>query len=890
VPFVARIASLWRNLTRRRRVEQDLNDELHGFVELLTSEKIRAGLSPEAARRVGLVELGGVEQVKVRVREGRSGAGLEAVVQDVRYGVRGLVRSPGFTLVATLTLALGIGANTSIFSLINAVLLRPLPFAEPDRLVRVYERREHRGDRGEVSAHEFIAWRAGNRSLAGMALYTYGELNLTGGGEPKSITAMLVSAEFFSVLGTHPLAGRGFVAGEDRDSANHVVVLSAALWHSRFGSDSAVVGRQVVLNDVSYRVVGVMPPLGTFDPALWVPMDVPAEAQRVGRHSNYVVARLDAGMTIAGAESDLARISHRLEQELPDANTGHGVHVVSQFEDTVQDARRPVLVALGAVAFVLLIACVNVAHLLLKRGAVRQKEFAVRMALGASRRRLMAQLLTESVVLSALGGALGSMLAVWAVRWLPAIQAVQIPRLAEVRIDGRVLAVTLGLSVLSGIVSGVAPALQATRPALREWMGEGMRTTAGVNGRLAGGLVASEVALALTLLIGAGLMIRSFARLVHVDPGFDPRGVLAVALSLPASRYPGAAQQAEAIDGLVSRMRSLPGVRSVAASTSVPLGGCCNNNPISVEGQPPPRPGAEQTAVLNIVTPEYFRTMGIALRSGRPFAASDARIAQPLIRYWDQEPYPPRFNEPQPMPVAIVSETMARQFWPGEDPVGRRFRVLFSPWITVVGVAADVRHISLGGPPPADMYLAQSQEPNGSIALVLRTAGDPMRLAGPVRREIGAFDKDLPIETMVSMDQVLSDSVGRPRFNALVLGIFGAVALLLSVVGTYGVIAYGVAQRTHEIGIRAALGAQSRDLLRLVLGHALALTLTGIGIGLIGALALTRLLAALLYDVAPTDAPTYISVSALLLGVSAVASWVPTRRAMRVDPLVALRD
>jgi putative ABC transport system permease protein len=887
VKLVRRLGALWRNLVRREQVERELDDELAGYVELLTDERVRRGMPRAAARREALIEVGGVQHVKTRVREVRAGAHFEAIVHDVRYAWRGLRRAPGFTAIAIVTLALGIGANTSIFSIVDAVLLRPLPFRDPAQLVRVYERMGAE-PRGEVSAHEYLAWRDQNRSLSGLSIFTWSNPNLTGDGEPRSITAMEVSANFFGVEGVTPVIGRGFVAGEDTRGAHKVAVLTSSLWRSRYGADSTIVGRSILLDGNAVTVVGVMPPLEGLEPDLWVPMNVEEEAIRVGRHSHYVVGRLRPGGTIEAATRDLVAISAELAKRLPD-NTGHSAWVTSQYQDTIEGVRRPILVALAAVACVLLIGCANVAHLMLQRASGRQREVAVRIALGASRGRVIQQMLTESILLSMLGAAVGVVLAIWVVRLLPSLDAVRIPRLSTVGVDGRVLVATLGLSLVTGMVSGVAPALRATRPALRQWMGEGARSGS-VSGRLGGAFVVSEVALAVLLLIGAALLVQSFARLVRVDPGFDPRGVLAVDLSLPPSRYSTPNSIVESYDALRARMAALPGVRAVAAASTVPLGGCCNNMPLSIEGRPPAPRGQSETAVLSIVTPGYFSTMGIRLLRGRDFSDADARLSLPLIRYWEEQPQPPRVGEPQPAPVAVISETMARQYWPNVSPIGKRFRVLFSPWVTVVGVVADVKHMTLGGPAPADLYLANAQEPYGALLLVLKTDGDPMALAPLARAQVRAYDKDLPVNGIASMEQVLNRSVGRPRFNAMLIGVFGGIALLLSLVGTYGVMSYGVAQRTHEIGVRTALGAQVTDVVHLILGRTLRLTGVGLAIGIAGALVLTRVLEGMLYDVAPTDARTFLAVALLLALTSLLAGYVPTRRALRIDPAIALRN
>ncbi|HSA54924.1 MAG TPA: ABC transporter permease [Gemmatimonadaceae bacterium] len=890
MPVLPRLASLWRNLTGRARVEQELDDEMRGYVELLTTEKIRAGMSPAAARRAALAETGGVEYVKEEVRAVRTGVRLETFAQDLRFGLRGLRKHPGFTAVAVATLALGIGANSAIFSLVNAVLLRPLPFREPDRLITVHEMGEAGTVQQAISGHEYVAWRDGNTTLDDVAFWTYGGAILTGSGDPEALSGQVVSANFFTVLGVTPLTGRGFAPGEDEAGATSVVVLSEGLWRRRFAADSAVIGTSIVLNDQAHQVVGVMPSLEGIERDVWLPMDVRAEAGRVGRHNSFAIARLRQGVTHDQALADLEAISARLTRELPDFNTGHHAGITPLRENLLGDVKRPMYIAFGAVAFVLLIACVNVAHLQLTRAAARQREIALRGALGAGRGRLVSQMLTESCVVSALGGVLGLMIAALAVRALPTLIAADIPRLESVSIDGRVLAVTLLLVVLTGLLSGVVPALRGSRPRLQAALADGARSSESVSGRLAGLFVVSEIALALVLLVGAGLMMQSFVRVSHVSPGFNPERVVAAAVALPGSRYPNRARQRQAWDELIARMGALPGVRVAAATSALPLGNCCSNHMVVIEGKPASPPGQERYVPLKVVTSDYFRTMEIPLLRGRVFTPADARIAVPLIRYFEQQGYPQGFDLPQSAPVGVISETMAREFWPGEDPVGRRFRVMFSPWITVVGVVADVRHAGLDREFMSDMYLPFSQEPREMMTLVVRTSGDPAAFVPALRRELRAFDRDLPIVRMSTMDDMVGTSVAGRRFNALLLALFGVVALVLSLIGTYGVISYGVAQRTQEIGIRAALGARAGDVLRLVLGRALRLTLLGIAIGLTGAFLLTGVLTELLFGVKPHDPVTFATIALLLMAVSLAASYLPTRRALRVDPIRALRS
>jgi putative ABC transport system permease protein len=812
---------------------------------------------------------------------------MDHLWQDLRFATRTLMRSPALTTVAILTLALGIGANSSVFSLVDAVLFRPLPFVDPDRLVMIYEK-AHGFDHGNVSGHEFVAWRKQNRSFDRMAMYSYAGLTLTGHGEPLTVNAQSVTADFFDVLRQRPVLGRAFQTGDDQPDAPPTVVLAHSLWISRFGGDSSVIGRRIDLDDVPHQVIGVMTARGDMDSDAWVPLDIVAEAQRVGKHSNRVIGRLKPGVTIHAAQNDLAGVARGVERDYPGANAGHSVNVASLYEEMVGDVRRPFLIALGAAAFVLLLACANVAHLLLTRAAARQKEFAIRAALGAGRARLARQLVTESLLLSVAGGALALVIAAWLIDLLPSLSAVHIPRVAELSLDRRVVGVTGFLCLCSAFFCGMIPALRASAPRLKLWMGDGTRATGGPGRRLAGLLVVSEVAIALMLLIGAGLTVKSFANLMRIDPGFDSRNVLTVALPLPGLRYPGAEKQRNAVNQVVENLAHAPGVEFVGATTALPLGPCCNGMGITIEGKPTPAAGQEIKANMAITTGSYFQALHIPLRRGRLFNASDARVSVPLIRWFAQQPPPPQFNEPQPAPVAVISETMAKQFWPDEPVIGKRLRVLFSPWITVVGVVGDVRQSALVEPPTPQMYLSSLQEPNASLTLLVRAA-HAASVAPVVRQQIRALDKELPIGAMEMMDRTVWNSIGRPRFNALLLGASSAIALLLAVIGVYGVIAYSVQRRTHEIGIRRALGAQTRDVLRLVLGHALSLVLVGVLIGVFGAIALTRLLTTLLYGVAPTDPATFVSVAVLLTGVALLACYVPSQRATRVDPTDALR-
>jgi putative ABC transport system permease protein len=809
------------------------------------------------------------------------------MLPDIRHVLRGLTQARGFSAMAIGTLALGIAAATSIFSLIDAVLLKPLPFADPGRLVGLHERRG--AWVGPLSGHEVIAWQERNRVFDGIGAFVHSEFTLTGGGEPAVVRAQLVSANYFDVLGTPARAGRTFTSGEDRGGANRVAVLSERLWRQRFGADSSVVGRTVLLDNIGHRIVGVMSGSGDLDPDVWVPMDLPAEGRRIGRHTVLAFARLKDGVTLAQARADITAIAAALARELPDDNAGHSVDMQTLRDDLVGGVQRPILIAGGAVGFVLLIACANVAHLLLTRGAARRQELAIRAALGASRGRLIRYLLIESLLLSLAGGAIGALLAAWIVDLLPAVTAVDVPRIGETAMNARVLAAAFALSVLTGILSGTMPAFRASRTSLTASLNDGTRLAGGVPAGLAGVLALSEIALALVLLIGAGLMIQTVVSLTRVNPGFNARGVAAAAIALPGARYPRPEQRVAFVEDLMSRLHDSSQAVAVGAVSHLPLTPADNRMGFDIEGRPALRPGEERRASLRVVAGDYFRVMEIPLVRGRPFEPSDARLAVPLIRWFEQQPLPPGFDEPQPRPVAMINETMARQFWPGEDPVGRRIRILFSPWVEIVGIAGDIRHAGLARAPVPEMYLSHLQEPQSALHLLVRTDRPVAAVGGALHGLLRAMDRDLPLPAVTPMEDVVFGSIGRWRFDALLLSTFAGVALLLSAIGIYGVTSYSVAQRTREIGIRSALGASPGDVLGLVLGRAVRLTLLGTAAGLLAALALTRVLTSLLFGVKPTDLTTFAVVSGLLMAVTLLASYVPARRALGIDPLRALR-
>jgi putative ABC transport system permease protein len=814
---------------------------------------------------------------------------MQTLLKDIRFGVRNLIKRPGFTFIAVITLALGIGANTAIFSVVNGVLLRPLPFKEPDRIVTVWERRKNSGTANiPISGHEFVAWKDRTQSFEALTLIQTDGFNLTGKGEPVSVNAARVSVDFFRVLGVTPLLGRDFAAGEDQSSGAKVVVLTQKLWTQRFGSDPGVLNQTITLNDQSYTVIGVIPTLELM-PDVLVPIDLPGEAQKVGKHSHEVIGRLKPGVSLDQAQADLAHVSHQLEQDFADDNLGHGVQAIALHEDVTGDSHLALFTLFGAVGFVLLIACANVANLLLSRAASRQKEMAIRTALGASRWRLIQQMLTESLVLASLGGALGLLSAVWLIDLFRGITAINLPRLNQISIDWRVLAATFGFSVLTGLLTGIAPAWRNSGLSLTHWMNEGQRSSASSGRRRIGSALAViEVALAVVLLVGGGLMLKSFVRLVRVDPGFNPHQVMRLDLALPGPKYRQPQQQRAFYEQLIAGLKTLPGVESVGATTQTPLSPGDNWIAFAVEGRPDPPKGQQQQAATRTVSNDYFRTMQIPLRKGRFFSDGDARIALPLIRWYDQQPYPAHFNDPQPMPVVMINETMARLYWPNEDPLGRRLKLIASPWMTVVGVVGDVRHNGLHSKPNPEIYLSHLQEPSSLLAVMVRTTGDPLQLAPAAREQVKALDQSQPV-LVTTMDQIFSESVAGQRFNTLLLGIFASLALVLAMIGVFGVISYSIAQRTHEIGIRIALGAQRSDVLKLVIGQGLILALLGVAIGSAGAFALTRLITGLLYGVSPTDVTTFVLVALIVTTVALLACYVPARRATKVDPLVALR-
>ncbi len=807
------------------------------------------------------------------------------MLHDLRHAVRGLLKAPGFAAVSILTLAVGIGANTAVLSLARAVFLTPLPFKDPDRLVAIAERRpSSRTSNISISGHEFAAWREQNRVFEEIALYHPTGLNLTGVGEPRAVQVIEASVNYLPMLGLSPALGRWFDDGENR-----VAIVSDPLWRQRFAGDPAAIGRTVTLNDQSYTVVGVMPPLPrSLTPDLVLPLDIPEQIRAVGRHNLSAFARLRQDVSLEAAQRDLSAIADRLAAERPRDNTGHGVAVTPLREEMVGEFRRASWLMVAAVGFVLLIGCANVANLLLARGANRQREIAIRTALGAGRARIVRQLLVESLVLAVLSGAAGLLMSAWIIDLTPTLSAVNIPLLETTSLGWAGLALASAISLMTGLAAGMVPALRSSlvRPG---WLRESHQVSDDRSGRMMrNALVAAEVGLTLVLLVGAGLMVTSFARLVEVDPGFRTRDVLVVPVDLPASRYAEAYQRRGFFDRVIGSIEGIPGVQAAGAVSHLPLGGADNWMPFRMLGKPDPGPGQEPYAPFRVATPHYFSALGIPLRRGRLFNDGDARQSVPLIRWFPQQPYPPGYDKPQATPVAIVSESAAKQFWPGSDPIGQRIRVMLSPDVTIVGVAGDVHHNGLDLPSYPHIYLPHNQEPWGSVSLVVRTAVTPSELAPAVRERIRAADPELPISVR-TMTDVMSTSVGRPRLYAAMTAVFGSVALLLALVGIFGVVSYVATQRTREIGVRMALGAQRREILMLVVGQEMRPIAVGIGLGVLTAVAITRFMAKLLFQVTPLDPLTFAVVTTLLGVVALVACWIPARRATHVDPLTSLR-
>jgi len=810
---------------------------------------------------------------------------LKRVGGDVRYGLRTLLKQPGFTCVAVLTLALGIGANSAIFSVVNDVLLKPFSFSEPERLMVIWERLLPQGlQRMVVAAPNFVDWRAQNQSFQDIAAYRLEDFNLTSSGEPERIRGVRVSATMFSMLGVRPLLGRDFQPDEDKPGTPGAVVLSYGFWQRRFSGNPNVIGQNITLGSESAQIIGVMPQDFDFPP----PITFRGEARPVkaemwtqlryleltsrGGHNLFVIGRLKNGVSKESAEADLQNIAARLGQEYPETNANWDAALVPLNQQVVGDVKTALLILPGAALFVLLIACANVANLLLVRAIARRREFAIRAALGASRFRMIGQMLVENTLLSAFGGLAGLVLAVLGLKLIAALAPQNIYRLDQVSLDKGVIAFTLLVSLLTVLLCGVIPAWQNARINLVPSLKEGTAGAADSFGRhrLRNLLVIFELALAMILLTGAGLLIKSFVRLQTVPTGFQPEHLTAMTINLPRSSYTNRQQRLAFIDRLMPKVAALPMLQSAALSDNLPLDTGRQGTSFKVEGEPE-RPGQENHTNVSIVSPGYFRTMGIPLMQGREFSPSDIESAPGVV---------------------IINNFLAQQYFPNQNPIGKRVDMGFrsGTMLQIVGVAADERHDTLQADLRPGMYLPTAQADKSlPLILLLRSSSDPAQLVAVVRKQVLELDPKLPVYDVKTMDQVLSSAVARPRFMTSQLTIFAAVAMLLAAVGIYGVMANSVSQRTREMGIRMALGAQAKDVLLLVVKNGLLLSLSGVAIGLVGSYALTRLMSGLLFGVTPTDATTFIGVSVTLIMVGLLACYIPARKATKVDPLVALR-
>jgi putative ABC transport system permease protein len=816
---------------------------------------------------------------------------MGTLLQDLKYGLRVLLKSPGFAAVAVMVLALGIGANTAIFSVVNAVLLRPLPYQDPGHLVQVWHVPPAKSFPGmtefSVSAANFLDWREQNRVFEQLAIYSYSTLNLSGKGQPESVTSAVVSPNFFSVLRVQPRFGRAIAPGEDQQGRANVVVLSHAFWREHFGSDPGIVGQNITLNQQAYTVVGVMPPRFEMPPAvqIWTPLAWTDKEKAVrGEHHYGVIGRLNPATDLKQAQAEMNTISSRLEEQYPADDTGWGAVVVPLREQLVGSVRPALLVLLGAVAFVLLIACANVANLMLAKTLGRRKEIAIRSALGASRVRIVQQVLSETVLLALAGGILALFIAHWGVRFISSFLSNQLSLSPEIKLDTWVLGFTLAVALLTGVLAGLVPALRLTRTDLNEALKQGLgRTDADSGGeRTRGVLIVSEVALSLILLIGAGLMIRSLWMLRSVDPGLDPNNVLTMTIGIPvpSTRFPTPLQQSNFFNDVLLRVRTLPGVESAGVIDTLPLTGGGSTQPIAIEGRPAQQMADQPEVAVRIVSPGYIRAMHIPLLRGRDLSEVDAAARPEAV---------------------VISDSMAKRFWPNENPVGKHLTMTFFPDGSreIVGIVGDVKDSGLDVIDPVAMLympLAQLTPPllggwtSFPMSLVVRTNANPSSLTSAVTEAVHQVDSELPLLQIRTMQDVVGESLSQQRFNMQLLAVFAGLALLLAAIGIYSVLSYSVKRRVREIGIRMALGARVRDVLRLIVIEGMRPTLIGVVIGLAGALALGRVLANLIYGVKPTDPITFGAVSVLLAAVALFASIVPAYRATRVEPLKTLRD
>jgi len=885
VSLIARLRAMFR----RDRLDHDLDEELRSHLEMRAADNLASGMTPEEARFEAQKRFGNTALLKEDTRKTDIVAWLDEAARDFRHSLRILQRSPGFTAVAVLTLALGIGANTALFSVIDSVLLHPLPYQNPDSLVMVWETNsQHPNPHNTVSPPNFLDWQTRNTVFSSMA-YIFDERdNLTGNGDPEEVVVQDVSANFFSVLGVAPILGPGFTPENGQHGHDNVVILSYGLWKERFAGDSAIIGKSILLNGHPQTVVGVAPrnfqwfikdgSLTGAKPQMWSPFVFPQsfhDHKQMGRFIT-VAARLRPRATHSQAQSEMNAIAAQLEREYPDFDGHWGINVVPLRQQISGDLRPALLVLFGAVAFVLLIACANVSSLLLARAAAREREMAIRTAIGASRWRIARQLLMESLLLSLIGGGLGVALAVWSTNALLAASPKNLLDLNSVALNLRVLTFAVAATLLAGLLFGFLPSYLSAHSRISETLKQGGRGSSANRRAFARNtFVVAQLALALVLLTGSGLLIRSFVRLIAVEPGFDTTHLLTFKVSLPRSKYGTDPLRLAFFQQLLARISAIPGVRSVTSESFPPLTGLGAATAVHILSQPSLSVSNLPVAGVRVVGPDYFATMGISLRAGRLFAAQELA----------QEKH-----------VTIVNQYFVDKYLHGESPLGQKAAIYMKSLSEneiqpseIIGVVGNVHEMGLDAILEPAVYWPHPELVMSAMTVLVRTSGDPLALVSAARTELQKLDPELPMAAVATMDQLLSDSLSRSRFTMLLLGIFAAVALLLAAVGIYGLIAYSVTQRTQELGIRIALGAQRRDVLRLVLAQGTRLTLLGLALGVLAALALSRLLATLLFAVTATDPLTFAGVAALLAFVALLACFLPARRATRVDPLVALR-
>ncbi len=882
-----------------RRLE--ILEEVTAYLQDRFDELRSTGHTPVEAQRIALADLEtdtftrALEGIETRtpanppILGSRRSTFMATLWQDIAYAVRSMRKAPGFTAVVIATLALGIGANAAIFSVVDAVMLRPYPYPDFDRIIMLMERTRS-GQAMSVAWPNYQDWRAQNQVFEYLGLYRSAVVNLTGGDQPERLNGTIASSEVFGAMGIPARAGRVFLAEDDAPGAARVALISERLWRARFGANPDILGKPIVLNNEPHTVVGIMPPGMRFPSRLtdvWLPLGPVVSTFPVQRGAHpglLAVGKLKPGETFDRAAADMDTIAQRLGQQYPDSNKESVVSMVPYYEQIVQNIRPTLQVLLGAVAFVLLIGCANLANLLLARSEHRQREIAVRRALGADRGRIVQQLLTESLLLSLIGGALGVLLAYWMVQLFVASRPTTVPRIDLVGVDMRVLGFGALLSIATGLVFGLVPALRASNPDLGNAL-SARGSVAAPGRRLRSVLVVAEVALALILLVGAGLMVRSFARLMAIEPGFDPDNVVTMRLTLPPAKYTDTERWLRFHQDLIERVSGIPGVTVAGLNSALPLEGGGSESGVIVEGRPLPAPGTVRTTCLfQASSPDYHRAMGIQLLKGRYFSSQDTASAGS---------------------VAIVDDTLVSTLFPNEDPIGKRISFEFhgtreSPqviWREIVGVVRHVRHYGLVSEPPfVQVYTPLAQPPTyftqrrPSMAVVVRTALAPETVTGSIRREVAAIDRDIPLYAIQTMSAYLSQNMEQPRISVVLLGGLSVLALVLAMVGIYGVVSYSVAQRTQEIGVRMALGASRRHVMQLVVGHATALVIAGVVLGILGALAVASVIRTMLYQVSERDPATFAAIAIVLVAVGVLASVIPARRATRVDPIVALRE